>query len=308
MANEKDDSCMNMVVAITVVIVFSILGIRSCIKGKPYRTEYKRTIELKTDSAYTAFLNKYKDTEYGNIKYENVESALWEQTLKTSNYYYYIENAPEGRWGLANIAKLIEKHINAAYDSIWAQTLRTSDYDYYIKNVRQTYLTKDNIAAAKDSIEQIENRKWATDIKAWQRAQELNTVNSYKKYIEKYPDGGWSEEAIKMVCDNEVDEIFEKNPGKLPAMKKVVQGTGRTSIVTVQNSTSYTLTLRYSGIESKIKTIPPNSKGSIELKNGDYRVAASVNSGGVRNAAGKETLTGGRYHVEYYIGSAYLPW
>lgn len=75
--------------------------------------------------------------------------------------------------------------------------------------------------------------------------------------------------------------------------------------ISVYNNTSYTLTIRYSGIESKKLVLAPKARKSIKLKNGTYRVAASVNASNVGNYAGKENLVGGDYSSEYYIKTSY---
>lgn len=69
------------------------------------------------------------------------------------------------------------------------------------------------------------------------------------------------------------------------------------------NSTSYTLTLMYSGNESKRLVLSPNSTGSVRLKNGSCRIAASVSSSNVSNYVGTEFLNGGSYIYIYDNGS-----
>ena len=156
-----------------------------------------------------------------------------------------------------------------------------------------------------------EAKKWSTDNFAWREATRLNTSFAYKKYLELFPNGIRVNQAKKSVIDREVDEIFGKDHGRLPAMDKALQGSGSSSDISVYNNTSYTLTIRYSGAESKSIDIPSRSRQSISLINGTYRIAASVNAANVRNYAGSESLTGGNYNVEYYINttnvSSYRP-
>jgi len=149
-----------------------------------------------------------------------------------------------------------------------------------------------------------EAEKWRTDDLAWNEATSRNTSIAFKKYLELYPTGKRVQQATKLVIDREVDEIFGKDHGRLPAMDKTSQGQGSTSRISVYNNTAYILTLRYSGTESKIIDIPSRSRQSISLSNGNYRIAASVNAANVRNYAGSENLTGGNYDVEYYISSS----
>ena len=69
------------------------------------------------------------------------------------------------------------------------------------------------------------------------------------------------------------------------------------------NGTSYTLTILYSGPDSKRLVINAGGTKSVRLKNGQYRVAASVSAANVSNYAGSENLNGGSYNVDYYIST-----
>jgi hypothetical protein len=71
--------------------------------------------------------------------------------------------------------------------------------------------------------------------------------------------------------------------------------------IEIFNNTQYILTIRYSGIESKKVVMSPKQRTSLSLKNGNYRIAASVNASNVRNYAGNENLSAGEYTSEYYI-------
>ena len=84
-------------------------------------------------------------------------------------------------------------------------------------------------------------------------------------------------------------------------MDKAYYGSGAYSTVSVTNSTGYALTLLYSGKEAKKVIIPSNGQTSVRLKNGTYRIAASVSTSNVIPYAGVEELSGGGYDVDYYI-------
>ena len=101
----------------------------------------------------------------------------------------------------------------------------------------------------------------------------------------------------------EVSRIYAGDHGALPAMDKTSYGGGTTSYITVSNSTSYTLTILYSGPDSKRLVINAGGTKSVRLKNGQYRGAASVSAANVSNYAGSENLNGGSYNVDYYIST-----
>lgn len=156
-----------------------------------------------------------------------------------------------------------------------------------------------------DSQEQIIAIEWGTDSKAWQKAVQENTISAYQKYLSMYPNGSYKKRANKKIIDMEVAEIHGSKHGKLPQMDKIGYGYGTNSTIYIKNSTNYTLTILYSGTDSKRVTIAPNMRTSVSLSNGLYRIAATVSASNVRNFAGTENLTGDTYNVEYYISSSY---
>lgn len=70
----------------------------------------------------------------------------------------------------------------------------------------------------------------------------------------------------------------------------------------VVDSTSHTLTLLYSGPDSKIGYFR-RWTSSVRLKNGSYRAAASISASNVSNYAGNENLQGGNYSVDCFIST-----
>lgn len=156
-------------------------------------------------------------------------------------------------------------------------------------------------ADSQKKMEEIEDQMWNTEQKAWSRASELNTLDAYEKYLSLYPNGARRNLANKIMIDLQVANVFDKEHGELPTMNQTGYAGGSSSQISVYNNTSYTLTLLYSGPNSKSITIPSHQTKSVNLKNGTYHIAASVIAPGVRNYAGTESLNGGIYSVEYYI-------
>jgi hypothetical protein len=227
-----------------------------------------------------------------NIKQTNKEKAeiyFWEKASSTKAYSDYLAKYPKGHY--ASEAK------DSIENSFWKKASSTKAYaDYLGKYPAGRYAGE-----ARKYIENEEAKKWRTDALAWSEATSRNTSAAYKKYLELYPYGKKISQAKKRVIDKEVDEIFGGSHGILPSMDKTSYGPGSHSTISVYNNTSYTLTVRYSGNDSKIINISSHSRQSITLPNGNYRIAASVNASNVRNFAGRENLTGGSYDVKYYI-------
>ena len=167
----------------------------------------------------------------------------------------------------------------------------------------QAAVPPDYYADSNDKIVSIENAAWSSESEAWKMAQKENTISAYQKYLDLFPRGAHRAAADKKIIDMQVANVYAGEHGTLPSMDQTGYGGGPTSSVSIQNSTQYTLTLLYSGPDSKRVVISPSETGHVTLKNGTYRVAASVSAAGVSNFAGSESLRGGSYSVEYYITS-----
>ena len=176
-----------------------------------------------------------------------------------------------------------------ATTSGWKQYQRVVPTDYF----------KDS----ESKIEEIENQAWNTESKAWQMALSENSISAFTKYKSLYPNGSHISQCEKKLIDLEVSRVYAGEHGSLPEMDRTGYGGGPTSYITVTNSTSYTLTLLYSGPDSKRLVISAGGTSSVRLKNGSYRVAASVSASNVSNYAGNENLQGGNYSVDYYIST-----
>lgn len=149
---------------------------------------------------------------------------------------------------------------------------------------------------------QMEERKWGAEDTAWELASSKDTKDAYQKYIAMYPNGAHRAEASKRVVDIDVNNIFKGSHDKLPGMERVeADDDSPYSIIVVENATRYTLTVMYSGPESRSVFIPAGEKGSVRIPNGQYRIAASVPAPHVRPYAGAQLFQGGRYETGYCI-------
>lgn len=154
-----------------------------------------------------------------------------------------------------------------------------------------------------DKISKLVALEWNTDSKAWKQASSANTMSSYDKYLSLYPRGKYAKEAEKRIVDIGIAKTYSGEHGSLPQMDRVRPGKGPKSQIRVNNDTGYTLTLLYSGTDSKRLVISPQGSETISLYNGAYKVAAFVSASNVRSYAGSEQLLGGEYSVSYYISS-----
>lgn len=163
-------------------------------------------------------------------------------------------------------------------------------------------LEKQKLAYRRNERMKKAQKDWSSEPNAWEATTKNGTLAMYRQYLKLYPDGAHESQAKKKIIDLEVADVFSSgNYGKLPPMDTKNSRKSASVMVTISNDTQYTLTLLYSGIESKRIVI--NSRGiqNVRLKSGSYHIVASVTASGIRNFAGTEDLSGGNYSVSYYI-------
>ena len=267
---------------------------------------------------YEHYLQKYPTGRYSKEAYEAVV-RLWNEmdlkvfhedsTIFTGEKYYY--NSTSSQFAISNYVRLdtmytdpvflsnlhdkMDAKCRAQYD-IAVQLNTMDNWMHYI-----TIVPKDFLFDAQEKYDNLHNEIWGTEESAWAYACEKNKADTYEEYESLYPDGIHFSEAEKRAVDLRVNSIFGREHGTLPAMNKTGYGGGTTSTVVVENATSYVLTVFYSGNDGKRLVIQPNGRQSVVLTNGNYKIAASVNSSSVRSYARTEDLTGGEYNVKYYI-------
>ena len=202
----------------------------------------------------------------------------------------------------SDLAQQITDLMNQKIEAEYQNALLTGTIDGW--NLYKQKVTYDYWRDAEEQIQIIEDAMWSTEPKAWAAATKSGTLDAYNKYMEMYPKGAHARQADKKIIDLSVAYIFDSEHGTLPSMDHSYYGGGSTSTISVTNDTQYTLTLLYSGPSSKRLVLSPHATQSLTLTNGNYKIAASVNSAGVRPYAGTETLSGGGYDISYYISSS----
>lgn len=263
--------------------------------------------------AYEAVVRLWDEMDFDFFKkYEmdyNVSQGFFDTLIKTDERNYY--NSTTCKFAISNYLRLdtvytdpgflsnlhdkMEAKCRAQYD-IAVQINTLDGWMHYL-----TIVPKDFLFDAQEKYDNLHNEIWGTEESAWAYACEMNKADTYEEYESLYPDGNHFSEAEKRAVDLRVNSIFGRDHGTLPAMNKTGYGGGTTSTVVVENATSYVLTVFYSGNDGKRLVIQPNGRQSVVLTNGNYKIAASVNSSSVRSYAGTEDLTGGEYNVKYYI-------
>ncbi len=191
-------------------------------------------------------------------------------------------------------AKLILDQINE--EEQWASALNSNEV-----NNTQTYLnqypTGKYSSLASKRLDELVILKEKTD---YENALNANNSTVWKTFVANYPNRDDIEEIKRKIIKCEVDEIMgDQNTGQLPPAQQT-SGWGNSSsssTITISNDTQCELTVRYSGNDIKMISIPAGGTRSVYLSSGNYRVAASACGS---NYAGSEYLSG-NYDSRYYI-------
>ncbi|MFC2097937.1 hypothetical protein ACFLSI_06355, partial [Bacteroidota bacterium] len=264
------------------------------------KKDWENAKSSNTISIYNDFTTKYPDSKYNLQAQKNISEIeaqqAWTKAINLNaihGYENFLTSYPNSKYVFDAKNKIQEIKEDIAWNEAENQGI-ISAYQAYISNFPYG---KHNLKA-KDKIKQLE-----AVITEWNKAIEENTPEAYTQFINKFPNSSYTLIAKKKIIDLEVDAIFEGDHGILPPMSKTSDRYIRSTVndIEVFNNTSYTLTVRYSGIESKKVVLLPQQKQKFTLKIGNYRVAASVNADNVTNYAGEENLEGGSYSSQFYI-------
>ncbi len=133
----------------------------------------------------------------------------------------------------------------------------------------------------------------------WMRKQDR--LDLYQKHLALIPESPHRAELEKRIIDLEVAAITSAEHGVLPPASPLKITGGNTAEVAIENQTSYTLTVRYSGSRSYRFDLAPSGRQNVTLASGPYQVAATVSSPGVIPYAGRDSLSGGSYGVKFFI-------
>lgn len=136
----------------------------------------------------------------------------------------------------------------------------------------------------------------------YEEAIVTNSIFDLKEYMNKNPSHENIDLLNKRLIDLEVEKIYnDKNTGEMPTSEKIGSYNNTISTVSISNDTSCELIIRYSGIDSKMISIPANQNRSLSIQSGSYRITASACG---YNYAGSESLSGD-YSSKYYISTSY---
>ncbi len=253
--------------------------------------------------SYLLFINMYPKSSFvfdarmqiSKLQDQNAWRSA-EQANTMEGYKQYLNNFPSG---------YMNAEAKRRIDKIWEDTYILPYWkEVQRKNTYQAYLDFEMQYPNSSYVDLAAEKRRMIDRKAWEVALITNSIKGFKAYLNKFPYGDYTDSAEKKIIDLEVDNIFKGNHSKLPPLSR--SGFGSSAYtngnkIEIFNNTKYTLVVRYSGEESKKVEIASKRKVVVQLKNGNYRITASVNAANVQNYAGTEYLRGGEYNSEFYI-------
>jgi uncharacterized tellurite resistance protein B-like protein len=125
------------------------------------------------------------------------------------------------------------------------------------------------------------------------------------RYLALYPSGQFRDQAERKRI--EFRFAADVNPGTLPPSRASGRSpiAGR-SVYSIQNDTTYELTVSFLGPDAREISVPPGGKRSVDLVNGEYRIrAATASSTGVKPYHARERLVDGTYEGTLVIRSLF---
>lgn len=240
--------------------------------------------------------NEVNDLKFGaeallkkaKLKIKDGEYQAAKELLTTITDKYY--NSSEASTARELIIEVIPKIEESAFE-----TARSDPGTSLLESYIQQYPNGRFLNMAQQILEE----------RDWELAIKKNRVADLQSFVTKYPNSAHVTEANELLIKYEVGEVFNGTHNSLPPLQKEYDALGNNdvSVHKVENLTSYTLTILYSGPEQRRLTIPAKETKRIWLKNGSYRIVASVDAPNVTNCAGEEYLTGS-YSTSYFISSS----
>jgi hypothetical protein len=245
------------------------------------------------------------EQERDKLKEELEEIKFGAPNLLSDGKKFY--EAKEFSQARQKLQMLVDKHpdmpqsiearkylLNIDEEELWNQASNIDDISY-----SENYISKyPNGKYLSKAISRRNQLKILNMQKAYDTALSQNTSYAWKKFLEDYPDHIEASAIRKKIIRLEVDEISgDRETGQIPSFSQYNSGYSSSSSVQITNSTGCELTVRYSGPDAEMITIPVGGTRTVYLSSGSYKIAASACGA---NYAGTESLHG-EYGSTFYI-------
>lgn len=264
--------------------------------------DWQQALNRNTTVGFESFISDYPQSDYKEIAEENLYNLKLEEAwgkVKSTELIQELEifrNDFPGSSYEQEALNLME--YLSAYHHDWEAIDQAPSMEEI-----QVFLDKYSGMSLAENAELLLTE---LDENEWEIATDKDDIANYERYLELLPEGTHADQAEKRIIDLQVKKVFGGRYGSMPPMDRVSSGGySNTNEIQVFNNTAYTLSILYSGPNSKRIEIPPKQKYNFELPNGKYKVAAWVSNSSIGKFAGTENLKGGEYRVEYYIYTSY---
>lgn len=292
---------------------------------------YERAKFSGTERSYERFLDKHPDSMFVEPVRERLAKLNFDliqrdpSCAKLQGFIKEWTNTRAGMKGWALLCSMAKEKWRGLAESVDVAALQEFELDYagtkeselahkrrvdliprFEWKALQTSVSLEDLTAFARKYKKHEVSKLAHDrIRVlcrdhdWVKRQD--SLETYRIHLELVPDSPLRSEMEKRIIDLEVAEIMSGEHGKLPPASPLNLTGGNTAEVKIENQTTYTLTVRYSGNQSYRFDLAPSAVQEVRLEPGSYKVAATVSSSRVTPYAGSDSLRGGSYGVKFFI-------
>jgi len=253
-------------------------------------SEWENVSTEPTIPSLLQFIENYSKCEKAPIAQIMLDSLqmeeMWIETKKQNTIQAFLDF--EDKYPDSKYQKELKKNIyELKMEKAWGDALSLNTKSGY-KKFREDFPNSPYDDKAKTKIIDL----------VWKDALAKNTKTDYEQFRREYPNSPYDGKAITKI----VDIIFAGQYGDKPPDEPVrIDKSSKVSTINIKNDTEYTLTILYSGKQSKEIKIIPNGSSSITFRIGHYRIAAFVSSPNVIPYAGVQDYLGGVYSSRFYI-------
>lgn len=303
------------------VIVISIISLISFI-AYYFNSEWGNYVSAKHSDRfqfYQEFIDEYPESKYSDEIYQLTAKSLRQfpidsysfykargvDSMTISAYTYMMNEVLEKYADNHKFVKILEDEYREYSTEYWNNLVDKKD----VKGIYRFPLLipeSYNTISMKEYKETVKS-VWGSDDNAWQIAKSYDREWAYDTYMELFPKGKYFKEAKRLSIEKYLSDLDKnKNKGTLPSLGEGRPTGTNSSYISIYNRTTYKIKVVYmevNGGDMHKEIISSYSRVKIKLKNGTYKVGASVLDGNVSSYSGVEKLEGMHYDVEYYISS-----
>ena len=142
---------------------------------------------------------------------------------------------------------------------------------------------------------------------SFSHACEVDSRVAYERFISYSSNRREIEQAKKRLVDLEVRDIAAARHSYYPAdyHASYRRNSSGYASIEIENATSYTITVLYSGPDSTKVVVPAGQTKKVRIKSGSYKVAVTTEQPNILPFYGSTDFSSGSYSEEFYIQTSY---